>query len=59
MLEEVGSIIGKNGGIVEDVIGRVNEGAKGSGAMNKLWKVRSLGVNLKRMIYERIVVPSV
>ena len=64
MLEEVnsfkclGSIIGKNEGVVEDVIGRVNEEAKVSGAMNRLCKVRPLGVNAKRMMYERLVVPS-
>ena len=27
--------------------------------MNRLWKVRSLGVNVKRMMYEKIVVPNV
>ena len=26
--------------------------------MNRLWNVRSLGVNLKRLMYERIVAPS-
>ena len=52
------SIIGKNGGEVEDVIGRVNEGSNISGTINRLWKVRSPGVNV-RMIYEGIVVPSV
>ena len=30
-------------GVFEDVIGRVNEGAKVSGAMKSLWKVRGLG----------------
>ena len=60
MLEEVvsfmyfGSVMGKKGGVIEDVIGRVNEGVKVSGAMNKLLKVSSLGVNVKR-----IVMPSV
>ena len=42
-----------------DVIGRVNEGVKVSGAMNRLWKFMSLGVNIKRMMHEKIVVPSV
>ena len=37
----------------------MNEGAKVSGAMSRLWKVRSLDVNVKRMTYERMVVPSV
>ena len=30
-----------------------------SGAMNRLWKVRSLGVNVKRMMHESIVVLTV
>ena len=34
------------------MIGRVNKRAKFSGAMNRLLKVRSLGVNVKRMMYE-------
>ena len=65
ILEEVdsfrylGSIVSKNGGVSEDVISRVNEGAKVSGAMNRIWRVRSLGVNVKRMMYESIVVPTV
>ena len=64
MLEEVesfkylGSTIGKNGGVVEDVIGRVNDGAKVSDAMKRLWKVGFLGVNVKIMVYERIVLSS-
>ena len=64
MLEEVvsfkylGSTIGKNGGVVEDVIGRVNDGAKVSDAMKRLWKVGLLDVNVKIMVYERIVLSS-
>ena len=64
MLEEVdsfkyrGSIVSKNGGVVEDVISRVNVGAKVSGALNRIWKVGSFGMGIKRMMYERIVVPG-
>ena len=32
----VGSIVSKNGGVLEDVIGRVNEGAKVSGALSRI-----------------------
>ena len=32
--------------------------AKVSGTMTRLWKIRSLSVNVKRMMYESIVVPS-
>ena len=45
MLEEVdpfkylGSVISKNWVVVDDVIMRVNEGAKGSGALSRIWKV--------------------
>ena len=52
MVEEVdsfkylGSVIGMIGEAVEDVVGRVNEGAKVLGAVNRLWKVRSVGLNL-------------
>ena len=30
-----------------------------SGVMKRLWKVRYLGVNVKRMMYESIVLPCV
>ena len=30
-------------GAVEDVVSKLNEGAKVSGAMNKIWEVGSLG----------------
>ena len=45
----LGAIVGKNGGFLEDVLNRVNEGAKVSGALSKVWRVRSLGINVKRM----------
>ena len=37
----------------------MNEGAKVSGALNKKWKVGSFGMGIKRMMYERILVPTV
>ena len=55
----LGSIVSKNGGVVEDVISRVNEGAKVSGALSRIWRVGSFGIGVKRMMYERIVVPTV
>ena len=48
MLEEVdsfkylGLVLSKKGGVVDDVISRVNEGAKVSGALSRIWKVGSL-----------------
>ena len=52
----LGWIVSKNGGVVDDVISRVNEGAKVSGAMSRIWKVGSFGMNVKRRMYERKVV---
>ena len=45
--------------MVEDVISRVNEGTKVSGALSRIWKVGLFGIGVKRMMYERIVVPTV
>ena len=55
----LGAIVSKIGGVVEDVISRVNEEAKVSGALSRIWKVGSFGVGVKIMMYERIVVPTV
>ena len=41
------------------MLNRVNERAKEADAMSKVWRVRSLGINVKRMMYKRIVVPTV
>ena len=65
VLEEVshfkylGSIIAANGGVEEDVCQRVNEGCKVWGAMKGVMKSRGLGMNVKRELYERVVVPTV
>ena len=59
ILEEVdsskhlGSVERKNGGVVDDMISRVNEGAKVFGALSRIWKVGSFGMGIKRMTYER------
>ena len=55
----LGSVIGKNEDVVEDVMSRWNEAAKVSGAMNRMWKTKSSGVNIKRIMHERIVVTTV
>ena len=65
LLEEVdsfkylGSIVSKNGDVVDDVISRVNERSKVSGALSKIWRVGSFGIGVKKIMYERIVVPTV
>ena len=65
MLEEVdqfkylGSTVAANGGVEADVCHRVSEGYKVLGAMNGVIKNRGLGMNVKRVLYERIIVPTV
>ena len=41
------------------MLNRVNERAKVAGAINKVWVIRSLGINLKKIIYESLVMPTV
>ena len=60
-LEEVdqfkylGSVIAAKGEVGEDVKHRVNEGCKVLGAM----KSRGLGMNVKRALYDKVIVPTV
>ena len=65
VLEEVdtfkylGSVIAANGGVEADVRHRVNEGCKVLGAVNGVMKNRRLGMNVKRVLYEKVIVPTV
>ena len=65
VLEEVsqfkylGSIVAADGGVKADVNHRVNEGCKVLGAMNGVIKNRGLGMNVRRVLYEKIIVPTV
>ena len=64
-LEEVdqfkylGSVIAANGGVEADVRHRVNEGCKVLSALKGVMKNRGLGMNVKKVLYERVVVPTV
>ena len=64
-LEEVdefkylGSVIAANGGVEADVCHRVNEGSKVLGALKGVWKNRGLETNVKKVLYEKVVVPTV
>ena len=64
-LEEVdqfkylGSVIAANGGVEADVRHRVNEGCKVLGALKRVMKNRGLGMNVKKVLYEKVVVPTV
>ena len=65
VLEEVdefkylGSIVAANGGIEADVGHRVKEGCKALGAMKGVMKCRGLGMNVKKVLYEKVIVPTV
>ena len=48
-----------NGGVEADVRHRVNEGCKVLGALKGVMKNRGLGMNVKKVVYEKVVVPTV
>ena len=64
-LEEVdqfkylGSVIAANGGVEADVCHRVNGGCKVLGALKGVMKNRGLGMNVKKVLYEKVAVPTV
>ena len=55
----LGAIVAANGGVEADVRHRVNEGCKVLGAMNGVIKNRGLRMNVKKVLYERVIVPTV
>ena len=65
VLEEVdqfkylGSMIAASGGVEADVRHRVNEGCKVLGAVKGVMKNRGLGMNVKKVLYEKVIVPTV
>ena len=48
-----------NSGVEADVSHRVNEGCKVLGALKEVMKNRGLGMNVKKVLYEKVVVPTV
>ena len=65
VLEEVnqfkylGSIVAANGRIEADVCHRVKERCQALGAMKRVVKCRGLGMNVKKVLYEKVIVPTV
>ena len=55
----LGSVIAANGGVKADVHHRVNEGCKVLGALKGVMKNRGLGMNVKKVLYEKVVVLTV
>ena len=64
-LEEVdqfkylGSVIAANGGMEADVRHRVNEGCKVLGAMKGVMNNKRLGMNVKKVLFEKVIMPTV
>ena len=44
--------------MVDEAVYRINEGQKVVGAVNKVFKSRNVGLNVKKCMYERVVVPT-
>lgn len=65
VLEEVdrfkylGSVVEATGGVEADVCHRVNEGCKMLGAMKGVIKGRGVGMSVKKVLYEKLIVPTV
>ena len=55
----LGSVITANGGVEADVHRRVNEGCKLLGVLKGVMKNRGLGMNVKKVLCEKVVVPTV
>ena len=55
----LGSVIAANGGVEAVVRHKVNEGCKVLGALKGVMKNRGLGMNVKKVLYEKVVVPTV
>ena len=58
-LKYLGSVIAANGGMEADVRHRVHEGSKVLGALKGVMKNRGLGMNVKKVLYQKVVVPTV
>ena len=53
------SVTASNGGVEADASHRVNEGCKVLGALKGVMKNRGLEMNVKKVLYEKVVVPTV
>ena len=45
--------------MVDEVVYRINEGQKVLGAVNRVFKSRNVGLNVKKCVIERVIVPTV
>ena len=59
MFKYLGSNVTAKGDVVDEVVYRINEGQKVLGAVNRVFKSRNVGLNVKKCVYERVIVPTV
>ena len=57
--KDLGSVITANGGVEADMHHRLNEGCKVLGALKGVMKNRGLRMNAKKVLYEKVVLPTV
>ena len=57
--EYLGSVIAADGGIETDVKHKINEGSKVFGTLKGIVGNRGLGMSVKKVLYEKVVVPTV
>ena len=55
----LGVMISTDGGMGEEVAHRILEGRKVWGTMEKLWQENVISREVKRELYERVVIPAV
>ena len=55
----LGSVIAANGGVQADVCHKVNEGYKVLGALKGAMRNRGLGMNVEKVLYEKVIVTTV
>ena len=59
MFKYLGSNVTAKGDVVDEVEYRINEGQKVLGAVNRVFKSRNVGLNVKKCVYERVIVLTV
>ncbi|XP_068204728.1 uncharacterized protein [Palaemon carinicauda] len=57
LVEEVESVVAANGGVEADVYQTVNEECKVLDAVTGVLRNQALGMNVKRVLYEKVIVP--
>ena len=59
LFKYLGSVISKDARVSMDVRQSVSEGAAAYGAMKSIWRLKEVGMKVKKGLYESINVPTV